>query len=602
MIQYVSTRKDYCDKFVDFYSTNQIPILIQNRGDITRLKEKIPLLYRLKKDKKAECTFIFLDSSIEFLKIALFHLAENSIFKNMDDICLNKLTGDVCIVGYYSDYNISKLEELQTLCFQGSFKLQYLIGRDMTSLTWLIAKQFFVSDNIKHLIVLGNGMQIEEYRTVKNLENENISVLTIKDLKNPRTISQIENNFYKTIIFYSHGKDDHINLDDYTLCGKSFNADHISSPCSSPTCNNGTCFKDNKKLIPISNLCCEKLILASCHSNTYSDASNYTVNYNLGMAAVDSLARNIIVASSATRFGIRELLIIGDVETQNEDITKEINTSLKDVQPISIYNMIGIDDRNKWLTFDEPRRDYQITMDTWSDITLNAEYLVCSNAFYGYKDLISQIHNILTNCLLHSSKNKLVLKNAKEVLANTKEDIVGFEKIIANITCNNYFLLGDMSSWFLETMNANNAIEVGRCHCNNKLYCYDITDKHLPPNGLKELFCYECGDKGFTLGDHINRISNSFAIDNNTTLILTNKIAFRSDSKVVCGITLPNYLKNYIKEIDEVQILETSENELHTINFKVIFTEDIPQQKHYFAVYFMQDLSIYFERFVFEII
>lgn len=602
MIQYVYDIKDYCDKFTAFSSTKQVPIFIKNRDDIVRIKNKIPLLYRLKKEKKSKCTFIFLDYSIEFLKTALFHLVENGIFKNIDDVCLSELSGDVCIVGYYSDYNISKLEEFQTLSFQGNFKLQYLIGRDITSLTWLIAKQFFVSDIKKHLIILGNGMQIEEYRTAKSLENENIRVLTVKDLKDPLIINRIENNFYKTIIFYSHGKDDHINLYHYTLCGKSFNADSIDSSYNSPVCNNGTCFKDDNKLISISNLCCEKLILASCHSNTYRDASNYNVNYNLTMTAVDSLAKNIIAASSATRFGIRELLVIGDVETQNTDIIKEINTSLKDVQPIPLYNMIGLDDENKWLTFNEPKINYQTTIDSWLDIILNAEYLVCSNAFYGYKDLISEIYSILRDCLLYSCKNKIVLKNSKKILKNVKEKIVKFEKNIADIFCENYFLLGDMSSWFLETMDANSAVEVGQCHCHNKLFCYDIRDKFLHCNNLKELFCYECGDKGFILGNNIIHISNSFNVYNNTTLISNNEIKFKTDSKVVCGITLPNYLRRYIKSIDEVKLFETLKNQLHIISFKIEFNGYIPKQKHYFAVYFMQDLSIYFERFVFEIV
>lgn len=607
MIEYVDSIKNYCDKCKNIPYTKKVPVYVKDRDDIINLEEKAIKLYNFNSNREIERTFIFLSHDIEFLQESLIHLVDKYTFINFNKLDVNKLSGKVCIIGCYSDYKISNLEKLILANKRvNNIQLEFIIGRDFTSLTWMIAKQFFISDIKDNLIVLGNGMQIEEYETVKSLEDDNIKVLTMSDFNDKNVIELIQDNFYKTIIFYSHGKDDHINFKDYTLCGKYYNADKTDkteNSHNSPSCSNGgKCFKDSDKLIYAALLSAEKVILASCHSIPFCDASNYNVNYNIAMATMDSLARNVVAVSSVTRFGLRELIKMGQVNSQKDNVVELINNSLSDVQPIHLFYMFGIDNGSNWIEYNDKTINYGTSSEDWFNIIQQAKYLVCSNVFYGQNKLFNEIISILRNSILYSSKSKSILKDSRKLLNNIKQDIFSFEKHIANTVDNNYFLLGDMSSWFMESMNAVKLNELGNCDCGNKLYSYNIEDNNFNDGYLKELFCYECGDKGFEFGKGINIISNSFDIKDNQYLEEIMEVSFDNESKVVYGITFPNYLNGYISNCKKIKTIEKPDGKINKLKFEIDLSKEIPKQKHYFSIYIMQDINIYFRKFVFEII
>ena len=130
--------------------------------------------------------------------------------------------------------------------------------------------------------------------------------MTTREINHGNLVELLKKNRYRNIVFYSHGKDDHLNLGEYTICGR-YQIFRDKKYNKAPSCSNGgSCFKKDDLLIKVNEIQAETIIMASCFSATFADANNYESDFNLAMCGVDGISKRIIGANSVTHFGIKE--------------------------------------------------------------------------------------------------------------------------------------------------------------------------------------------------------------------------------------------------------------------------------------------------------
>lgn len=193
----------------------ELPFFIKNRPD---LDKKIA---DLEKDNVDMSLIFKSDYGIIISDVALPY-QESSFFCDKwvttEELLNLRFTHKtVVVIGLYRDFTQAKVLELINYCYANSTEVYFLIGRDFSSLTWMIGKQFIKNSfnwNKKGIFSLLNLSQFssDEYEFFDNKDLEK------KDIKNI-----LESNEWEQLIFHGHGKEDHLNLDDYTLTGMNNN-------------------------------------------------------------------------------------------------------------------------------------------------------------------------------------------------------------------------------------------------------------------------------------------------------------------------------------------------------------------------------------------
>ncbi|UQS81437.1 hypothetical protein MOO45_08065 (plasmid) [Bombilactobacillus folatiphilus] len=58
---------------------------------------------------------------------------------------------DLLVIGLFQDFTENKILELLNFADQKDINIYFLLGRDMSSLSWLVAKQFLRKKNVQQL-------------------------------------------------------------------------------------------------------------------------------------------------------------------------------------------------------------------------------------------------------------------------------------------------------------------------------------------------------------------------------------------------------------------------------------------------------------------
>lgn len=562
------------------------------------------LLYSEEYIKYSSRTVVFMNRKYEVFKGIFEVLIENpkfelwEIFRDKQD---NLYMNNICFVGIYSEfvpeiYNVIKHNK--------ELKYDVLMGRDIKSLSWIIAKQFLKCRCENNLIIVGNNILFEEYLTLKRLEDNKTKVITASEIAEINMHQELLEKCYKTIIFWGHGKDDHINMCDYTLCGRKQNLKKNNNR-NMPYCGyTGKCFKDNNKIIFASELKAENVILASCHSGAIQGANNYIEEYNLSMACVDSLAKNIIYSTSVTRFGIREMLEIIKDKNFCKDIKYVINNMLNDSMAEQSFEIIGLSHNCYELNLTSKKHDNRgntTTYKEWEKYIEKLNVFINTNVFAEERELLEDCQKILRYGVVYSTKNKRCLDDSRKKYEKFREKILSFQNHLVENINKNYFLLGDMSSWIVESMDVGKCIYMSRCNCGNIVKYHNIDNKFIPNVKIKELFCPSCGDKGFILGNSLKKFEFRYLVKDENCLMGEMNFKVNEDCLVHCGIIFPNYLKEYIISNNTTSAFYMKSQTEKKLLINVQFKDNILSQKHYFGIYVIYDLNIIYLKMPFEI-
>ncbi len=586
-------------KSIDEYRTTaktncgDIPV-IQNKN-ITEIKCKEYEKYHIRNAERIPVDYIiFISKGIDFLQFSIEKVYRGYESYYISDYGSKPLNGKITVIGLYRDFTTVIDRKINLLC-EESASLVYIIGEDMAALSYQIMKQGYKTSFDKSLVVFGNLLSASEMKFAMKLEQNGIRVITQQDFRND-DISEIIQERYKTILFFGHGKDDHINVGEYTICGKHFGNCNC---CAGPVCHyTGKCFKSDDKLINASDLKAENLILASCHSGVFYDAANYSSPYNLMLSAIYSEARTITFAVSGSRFDYQEISSLL-FENYTKNPAEIINGSLRDIMSVPVFRSIGNLSEHPF----SRRNEYNCPVYNKSNI--NAILETCRE-FIEFdflpenEEFVHKVFKFYRDGIKTFNRTQICLPDIGNKEKVFYQRIYELDKELAEYISKNYYAVCDMSSYALNNMSVDR-------NCPPKyLIAEDSTIYHFENDGIqynniKETFSYKVVDECFSFGD-CNVTVKEFIYDKTSRKIhFCGSVAVMNNTNCFYGIGFPGYMRNYLSDANPFHEIESDINGNYSVEISVLLKEDSPRQAHYCGFYLVQNMKIYHHKLVFNI-
>ncbi|MFI9332692.1 hypothetical protein ACIGZJ_34810 [Kitasatospora sp. NPDC052868] len=209
-----------------------------------------------------------------------------------------------------------------------------LTGRDVPSLSWMLAKQY-VSVRPE---VVGRALFSETNTPPAGGPGE---VFGEADLRAGDLRGALTGRPWRRVMVQGHGSDDHVNLGTWTLCGRA-GADVPAGPARAlPRCGHGhACFKPEDRLIGPADVLTAELVLSSCANGPFADTAAYDSRYQVMLAALDGPAQSVVAAPGVHDSDRPENLVYLGHERPG-GLAGPLNRSLADVTPGPVYLQYG---------------------------------------------------------------------------------------------------------------------------------------------------------------------------------------------------------------------------------------------------------------------
>jgi hypothetical protein len=534
-----------------------------------------------------------LSSGLEFLR------GNNELCKSWsDDFDISDISESVLIVGFYKDFIQDKLQKILERCKDEKINIYFILGRDLSSLTWMIAKQFVVLEG-----EVENGLF-----TYKNYSKDRVDSLEKQDnklkvydscsLDEKNIKKELEEYLWNKLIFHGHGKEDNLNLSEYTICG--LNSVIGNDENLFPSCGHGHqgCFKEDSKVIPLNKIKANIIYLLSCNNFPFFDSKLYGSKYNLGLNAIDGYSREIVASVGIQSTDNSEISKI--IQSKHySDIATVIHESLDDIQPfVSIVHIgVPVRERNTKSDLKRTRRLTKKTKQILTKVSLYSASLMLTKdnsikklsskiisdydikirrGIFGFEESEARkLENDLVNRV-----NPLSLKIANQLLSNQDDELTEFD--IYNI----YRSVVDK-----------NSIQKKKCICGRDGILYTYHPELPTTFELDTQYCYRCGDKqvGMIGMPEVNftcdeRDEGSYEIN------YTGEIIPSETGEIFIGIQLPSYIEEYLDTPLKLLRIKNKSGQVVKIADKLVFKKDIPLQSYYMKLFIVQNTGIKISR------
>ncbi|GGT82703.1 MULTISPECIES: hypothetical protein [Streptomyces] len=239
------------------------------------------------------------------------------------------------IAGLYEHFTVDLIWPLvRAASRRPDVRLSFLTGRDAASLAWFTAKQYVAPAPDVHELGLFTGVDRGLTRDGIHLRNE--GEVATSDVK-----SEILGTRWRRLMLQGHGKDDSINLADFTICG--LNETVGRNPALvAPICATSTCYKPVDKLIQLRDIRAAEVVLSSCNNSPFADAAVFDPKYQLMLNAIDGTARNVVGAITVHASARPENLVWTDAALAGASSAAALNASIGTSEPYPAYVQFGI--------------------------------------------------------------------------------------------------------------------------------------------------------------------------------------------------------------------------------------------------------------------
>ncbi|MED3446814.1 hypothetical protein P4483_23225 [Bacillus thuringiensis] len=580
----------------------EIPVLIKNRNDLLNSIEQSKEIYHsCKTPNKVELGIrISSPDSIEIL--SPFERAFAKEWIHISEVTnLDFDRKSIVVMGLYEDFKHKKLKEFIFKCFQLNIQVSYLIGRDISSLSWLCAKQFLQKEeNLDNGLFthrkINRKIQQDILGKAKELKIFDKPLLKKMDIQQ----ELLEQNWGR-LILHGHGKEDNINFEEYTICGRNESVVHSISIL--PRCGycNQSCFKNDDKLIPLNKVKASNIIMASCNNGPFSDLALYDDKYNLLLNAIDGIAQNITAAMTIQDADLQELERLVDFSNPDWNPARIINDSLKFSQPFPSMIEIGLPVTKTSMHIDYIEPSERIV----NAIERAQKYYV--NDFlepdHSLKKILPNFINKGNQYLLRGQYG-LNIKEKTNIENNWKQKIQALNDIIADL------ILKDSGDPLLDFDGYNvyrskvdyNSIKPITCQCGNEGLSFNYKGNSSHIFDLEMEFCYRCGDKSLgMLGGPNLSVNATTNLKVGEEIKGICKITPKEEGEILFGWFVPGYIEEYSVNRPTITRFKNRNKEEISVDFNIAFSNDIPAQGYYLTVFTVQNLAITFSRHFFTL-
>lgn len=572
----------------DFSENNQLPVLVENRENLKKVIEDSNGFYTNFSTPKKVIYGVDLSglSNFEGYKSAL---AEKWLtIEEMKNYEFHNTS--IVFFGIYEDFRYNDLKSLFLNAEKLKVKICAIIGRDICSLSWQCAKQFVEVNHDN--VAVQNGIlsckKINLKRKEKWLEQSPNLVIFDKPELHKMDIQKILlSTNWDSLLLYGHGKEDNLNLEEYTVCGRNIEVSRkvtFSPQCG--YCNQG-CFKDEHKLIPACDIIAQNLTLGSCNNAPFSDLALYDEKYSLLLNAIDGVAKTINVAVTAQNSDYIELDRV--VANSFQNIPNIINSSLKGAQSQLSMLQIGI----------EPQESVEFEKAYPSEALIESINRARQYQISGFLDENGKISKLIRNFLIKSadsiSRNSLY-NNMGNSEKQWKQKINVLNEFIGEEILKDQFN-SIMSFDDYETSRSyidENSVEVVKCECGNDALHFKFKPFSMYDFSIEMLFCYRCGDKAIKMEKTPDmRVYAPDHVERGVRIPVKVEIDSKESDDIYFGWFVPSYIEdNVLNAPKKMKKIKGGDQ----IEFEIEFDDKIAGQGYYFTVFTIQNLGISLRR------
>lgn len=582
-------------------SQDLIPIFIApEREDlfhsVTRINDDYADYYKRRSIFKCDAG-ITLSTDLEF-------------YKNSDFFCkkwvtsLNEMTNaaSLLVIGLYKDFSQHKVLPILEYCKINNIKLYLLVGRDLSSLSWMIGKQFYSKCDKEARKAVFSHKKLNEFSETQ----KEWDIFDIKKLETENIKSILEEKSWSELIFHGHGKEDHLNLADFTLHG--FNRLIPQKEKFAPSWGhrNQSFFKDESKAIRISSINVETLFLFSCSNFPFNDSRLYDSRFNLTLDAIDGIARNIIASVGVQSIDNPELYEVF-IDSSLINIGTKLHNKLDDVQPFVSIVHIGLPDARKVDSIFENKNETV-------RLTNNSKMILSRLASYVSSGLLSNGHDIkkLSSGILED----YMQMTRRGTYGVTEEKYLNFEqnlinrvnpisKKIAEIMMQNQsdeLFEFDRYNIFRSVIDKNSILKKTCCCGSLGVSCSYIPETNNLFN-INSFYCYKCGDKNTSM-DGMPEVDFTCDDYDREELKIKYRIAItpKNTGDVYLGVQLPTYVENSSNLSSDLKRIRFKNITTKIIEGEVCFEEDTLLQSYYLKLFLIQNGGIGISRCFFNLI
>ncbi|MFJ2398389.1 hypothetical protein ACIOTI_37425 [Streptomyces sp. NPDC087843] len=243
-------------------------------------------------------------------------------------------TGSVLLVGTYAHLRADAVQHTLDAAHAAGRPLSLLTGRDVHSLSWMAAKQYArVTANapvgvLSELDTAAPAPQADVWLGAGDVHRLDVQQIAL-------------GRVWRRVLFHGNGKDDQLNLGQFTLCGASPAAAAPAGP--GPRCAYGLgCTKPQDKLIPARGIRAAELVLANCFSGALAGHAMYDPKYLILLNALDGPAQTVVATLTACDGQRPENLAWLTATTAAGSAALAMNRQLRDINPYPAFVQAGL--------------------------------------------------------------------------------------------------------------------------------------------------------------------------------------------------------------------------------------------------------------------
>ncbi|MFF4402669.1 hypothetical protein [Streptomyces sp. NPDC001480] len=493
--------------------------------------------------------------------------------------------GSVLLVGTYGALRGDEVQGIVEATHAAGRPLFLLTGRDVHSLSWVVAKQY---GRVVPGAAVGVVSELDAAEPVPGADvwcgAEDMRRLDVRELALGRV--------WQRVLFHGNGKDDQLNLGQFTLCG----ASPVAAPPGAlgPRCAYGLgCNKPMDKLIPAHSVRAAELVLANCFSGALAGHAMYDPKYLILLNALDGPAQTVVATLTACDGQRPENLAWLTGAARAGSAAGAVNASLRDINPYPAFAQVGLQSSG---LADEPQPQPQPA----EDFPLHAVGArltgLLDSGLLGPDYPLRPRLRALSDTLLHDVVRTVAMAppDAAAALVGLTKETKSLDLALAHRFAKHHDdPVLQFPTYFGERSVAEAPVPAATpCACGRPLVSYRRRGRVPAVTDTVQLVCARCGDVANTLLDSADLSVKAPAhVVAGDSLHVVIEAEARRAGTVNLGVVLPVYLDAKVGPVLR-RVEATRPGERVHAEFTVTMAAAATPQAYYFCPYAVQDLGI----------
>ncbi|MYS86710.1 hypothetical protein [Embleya scabrispora] len=494
--------------------------------------------------------------------------------------------GTLLMVGCYDRLNLDPVRALLLTTYRDREPgLTLLSGRDAASVAWNVAKQYAtVAPGVDAI-----GLFTD---TDRPPHSDGVRVFDDRDFERVDIQAEILGTRWRRVAFQGHGKDDSVNLGEFTICGLN-PAAPARAGLLGPRCAYGLpCYKPEDKLVPLNRVEAVEVVLSACNSGPLADLALYDPRYQLLLNALDGPARTVVSAVSVHDSDRPENVAWMRAALSGADSVDTLNASLAGSHPYPAFMRFGLPQGDAPAA--PPPAEHRpdplvLTVGRRLTTLLTSELLPHNHALRPRLVKLARKVDLWVSRPTH-----LADQSPDEIRSSLTADLQSLDHVITEqVAANPENEIMSYPAHFGDRSSLDPQVHEVTCHCGRP--AQEFTRRGLLPHVSDTIcaVCMRCGDVTFRVPEAPSLLAYAHdEVEQGGVLEVRATVEVARTGPVRLGLFVPTYLREDTTVEPGVVRIRAGHDRPRDVAFRVRFAADTAPQAYYFTVFAVQDLAV----------